>query len=109
VAATAANVTSSLASSPDIHARERIPIINVFHPNDPVASRLEPLLDPSAALIPPAHCTQSNSGFNNSSITGEGEIMKLMAHVRSLTLQRMHGINWADILAAGQFSSARLM
>ena len=84
VAATAANVTSSLASSPDIHARERIPIINVFHPNDPVASRLEPLLDPSAALIPPAHCTQSNSGFNNSSITGEGEIMKLMAHVRSL-------------------------
>jgi hypothetical protein len=109
VAATAANVTSSLASSPDIHSRERIPIINVFHPNDPVASRLEPLLDPSAALIPPAHCTQSNSGFNNSSITGEGEIMKLMAHVRSLTLQRMHGINWADILAAGQFSSARLM
>ena len=109
VAATAANATSSLASSPDVHARERIPIINVFHPNDPVASRLEPLLDPSAALIPPAHCTQSSSGFSNSSITGEGEIMKLMAHVRSLTLQRMHGINWADILAAGQFSSARLM
>jgi hypothetical protein len=39
----------------------------------------------------------------------QGDIMRLMASVRSLALQRMHSINWADVLAAGQFSSTRLM
>jgi pimeloyl-ACP methyl ester carboxylesterase len=107
-AAVAATVASSAAESSSSHnfAHERIPIVNVFHPNDPVASRLEPLLDPSAALIPPACCMYPSRGSNSMEDT---DIMKLMTHVRSLALQRMHDIDWADVLTAGHMSSARLM
>jgi hypothetical protein len=97
------------ASASDSNSHNRIPIVNIFHPNDPVASRLEPLLEPSAALIPPAPCIRSNRAISSSMFPDHVDIMRLMAHVRSLALQRMHGINWSDVLAAGQFSSARLM
>jgi hypothetical protein len=104
---------AAAASTPepavDSHSLNRIPIVNIFHPNDPVASRLEPLLEPSAALISPAPCINSNRIISNSMLSEHGEIMRLITHVRSLAIQRMHGINWSDILAAGQFSSARLM
>jgi len=105
VAIAAASASSSFS---DNYAYERIPIVNLFHPNDPVASRLEPLLEPSAALIPPAACMHSSKANNNMALE-HTDIMKLMAHVRSLALQRMPDINWADVLAAGQTSSARLM
>ena len=103
-AALAATVASSAAESSSSH--KRIPIVNLFHPNDPVASRLEPLLDPSAALIPPACCMYPSRGSKSMEDT---DIMKLMTHVRSLALQRMHDIDWANVLTAGQMSSERLM
>jgi hypothetical protein len=107
--ASSSSSVSSPLSSADSRACNRIPIVNLFHPNDPVASRLEPLLDPSAALIPPAPCTNSSQASSSSTLVEHGEVIKLMAHVRSLVLERMHSINWADVLSAGQFSSARLM
>lgn len=107
--APAAAVAASASASSDTCSLDRISIVNIFHPNDPVASRLEPLLEPSAALIPPAPCVDPNKGSSSSMLPDHGEVMRLMAHVRSLALQRMHGINWSDVLAAGQFSSARLM
>jgi hypothetical protein len=106
--APAAAVAAAAAAS-DTHSHNRIPIVNIFHPNDPVASRLEPLLEPSAALIPPAPCIYSDQGTSSSILPDHADIMRLMAHVRSLALERMHSINWSDILTAGQFSSARLM
>jgi pimeloyl-ACP methyl ester carboxylesterase len=99
--------SEAASSTSENRTCKRIPIVNVFHPNDPVASRLEPLLDPSAALIPPAPCTHSITSSNLN--LEHSNIMKLMTHVRSLALKRMHDINWADVLTAGQTSSARLM